>query len=267
MRTIKFDGYIDTSTFWGDEITPDTLTKNLYGDDAENPLSDDVTIVLNSYGGDCNAATQMFDIIRDYPGQVNIRVSGTAASAATFMMQAADSLEITPGSMLMIHDPLTIAIGNENDMQAAIDMLAACKRSIINCYKRRSNKSEDELAALMSATTWMDAEQALANGLVDKITEVKKGATDALDTRTVSRAEAEAAVQKWSDRRNPAKLAAMLKDRNSITVSADAVNLQPETVVVQDTTHITTPIENSPEAPKPAGVSVEKLKKRLNLLK
>ena len=102
MREISLNGYIDDDIWFGDEITPDSLHEALYGPD--NQFTDDVHIRLNSYGGSCNAATRMFDDIRAYPGNVTITISGTAASAATVLAMAANRLEMTPGSLYMIHN-------------------------------------------------------------------------------------------------------------------------------------------------------------------
>ena len=136
MRTINLNGYIDEDVWYGDEITPAMLHDVLYGENSE--FSDDVRIILNSYGGSCNAAVRMHDDIRAYPGRVHLVISGTAASAATVLSAAADTLEMTPGSLYMIHDPSTVAWGNERDFGEAIALLKACKESILNIYSRRS---------------------------------------------------------------------------------------------------------------------------------
>ena len=155
MRTINLNGYIDEEVWYGDEITPSMLHDALYGENSE--FSDDVRIILNSYGGSCNAAVRMHDDIRAYPGRVHLVISGTAASAATVLSAAADTLEMTPGSLYMIHDPSTVAWGNERDFGEAIALLKACKESILNIYSRRSPIDRGTLAAMMTATTWMDA--------------------------------------------------------------------------------------------------------------
>ena len=124
MRTINLNGYIDEEVWYGDEITPAMLHDALYGENSE--FSDDVRIILNSYGGSCNAAVRMHDDIRAYPGKVHLVISGTAASAATVLSAAADTLEMTPGSLYMIHDPSTVAWGNERDFGEAIALLKAC---------------------------------------------------------------------------------------------------------------------------------------------
>jgi len=201
LRELSLNGYIDEEVWFGDEITPNSLHEALYG--ADNQFSDDVRIRLNSYGGSCNAATRMFDDVRAYPGNVHITISGTAASAATVLAMAASHLEMTPGSLFMIHDPIVIAWGNERDLSEAIGLLRACKESILNVYGTRCKKERGELAAMMTATAWMDAKAALGNGFIDGIVEddAVGSLKNAVKSHAVDRAEAEARVKAWLDRR------------------------------------------------------------------
>jgi ATP-dependent protease ClpP protease subunit len=201
LREISLNGYIDEEVWFGDEITPESLHEALYG--ADNQFKDDVHIRLNSYGGSCNAATRMHDDIRAYPGSVSITVSGTAASAATVLSMAADCLEMTPGSLFMIHDPSVLAWGNERDLSDAINLLRACKESILNVYGRRCKAKREDVAAFMTATTWMDAQMALQLGFIDSIAEGQSGMVNASTVRAVDRKEAEIKVQAWLDRHKP----------------------------------------------------------------
>lgn len=201
MREVNLNGYIDEDVWYGDEITPDALHKALYG--AENQYADDVHIRLNSYGGSCNAATRMFDDIRAYPGNVSVTISGTAASAATVLAMAANHLEMTPGSLFMIHDPSTLALGNEKDLQEAIRMLKACKESILNCYATRCRLDRSVVSAMMTAVTWMDATAAMQHGFVDTVSDGTAGMTNAEGCHAVNRRDAEAKVQAWLNRHKP----------------------------------------------------------------
>lgn len=197
MREIILNGYIDDEVWFGDEITPENLHAVLY-DDSKNQ-TEDVHIRLNSYGGSCNAAVRMHDDIVAYPGKVNITVSGTAASAATVLCMAADHLEMTPGSLWMIHDPSIVAIGNVRDLKDAIHLLEACKESILNVYSARIRITREQASAMMSKTTWMDAQTALEDGFIDSILTVKQaGPQDSI----VSQPDAERKVQVWIDRHN-----------------------------------------------------------------
>lgn len=199
MRELSLNGYIDDERWFGDEITPESLHDLLYG--TEDTLPEDVHIRLNSYGGSCNAAVRMFDDIRAYPGNVMITISGTAASAATVVAMAADRLEMTPGSLFMIHDPSTVAYGNERDMDEAKAVLHACKESILNMYGTRIRVSREDAADMMSATSWMDANEAFDKGFVDSITETPdKLPTDSVEHK-VTLDTAKAGVQAWFDRK------------------------------------------------------------------
>ena len=203
MRDIHLNGYIDDEAWFGDEITPEALHGMLYpeGEEAQG----DLRIFLNSYGGSCNAAVRMFDDLRAYPGSVHIIVSGTAASAATVLAMAADRLEMTPGSLWMIHDPSVMVWGNERDLEEAVRLLRACKESILNVYGRRCRKSRDEIGAMMRDTTWMDAGQALQDGFIDGIADLGGGVLDAACCHEASLAEAKEKVQNWLDRWRPAR--------------------------------------------------------------
>ena len=201
MREINLNGYIDEEVWYGDEITPALLHEALYG--SENQFVDDVHIRLNSYGGSCNAAVRMFDDIRAYPGNVTITISGTAASASTVMAMGAKRLQMTPGSLWMVHDPATFVWGNESDLAEGIHLLKACKESILNCYSVRCSLPRGTIAAMMTATTWMDATAALQHGFIDGIVEDVSGITNAEGVHVVCRKDAEAKVKAWLERHKP----------------------------------------------------------------
>ena len=196
MREINLNGYIDDEVWFGDEITPDSLHETLYEPGTDQ--SEAVHIRLNSYGGSCNAAVRMHDDLVAYPGKISITISGTAASAATVLAMAADTLEMTPGSLFMIHDPIVGAIGNEADLMEAIGLLRACKDSIINVYATRTLAGRDQIAQMMKETTWMDAEAALAYGFIDRI--AAPSAFGTVINCAVAREVAEKKVQLWVDR-------------------------------------------------------------------
>lgn len=261
MREISLNGYIDDELWFGDEITPDSLHETLYGID--NSQTDDVHIRLNSYGGSCNAAVRMHDDIVAYPGKVSITVSGTAASAATVLAMAADRLEMTSGSLWMIHNPSLIAFGNERDLTDAINLLRACKESIINVYAKRCRLGRDNIADMMSKTTWMDAQDAMGNGFIDGITE---GASGTPINRVVNRADVEQHVQVWLDRRKPQHPEQKQEKpkKSAEPPSPDAHQVPPETP------HPPIP-EAEPEIvpakpPTDTGTPVSQLRKRLALI-
>ena len=221
------NGYIDDEEWFGDEITPESLHGLLYPEGAD--AQEDLRIVLNSYGGSCNAAVRMFDDLRAYPANVHIIVSGTAASAATVLATAADRLEMTQGSLWMIHDPSVAAWGDERDLAEAIRLLRACKESILNVYGRRCRKPREEIGAMMRDTTWMDASAALQDGFIDGIVDMGSGVVNAAFCHETSLAEAKEKVAAWMERSRPACLreAIWKKGADDVTASVPVVEKNP----------------------------------------
>lgn len=212
MRTVNFNGYIDDEVFWGDEITPESLHDSLYGP-ADN---DDVTLIINSYGGSCSAARKMFDDIRNYPGRVKAQIQ-VAASSATSVSAACDEVEMTPMGIYMIHLPSTFAWGNQNDLKNEIAVLDAYTEAIINSYAPRCEAkgvSRDDIRALMDASTWMDATMALQKGFIDSISEAIPKATNAAG-RTIDRAYVQDKIKTWEKRTKNRLMRANIENVNA----------------------------------------------------
>ena len=115
------------------------------------------------------AAAQIYNMLSNYKGKVTVKIDGIAASAASVIAMAGDMVLVSPVSMLMIHNPATIAWGDHVEMQKAIDMLAEVKESIINAYVLKTGLSRPKLSHLMDAETWMDANKAVELGFADEI--------------------------------------------------------------------------------------------------
>ena len=131
--------------------------------------SGDITVWINSPGGDCVAAAQIYNMLMEYPGNVTVKIDGIAASAASVIAMAGTKVCVSPVSMLMIHNPMTFAFGNTAEMQKAIDMLGEVKESIINAYEIKTGMSRAKLSRLMDAETWMNANKAVELGFADEI--------------------------------------------------------------------------------------------------
>jgi len=162
-RTLHLDGVIAAETWWGDEVTPALFRNDLFADNG------DITIWLNSPGGDCIAASQIYSMLMDYPHQVTVKIDGIAASAASVIAMAGTKVLMAPTALMMVHNPLTVAIGDSEEMQKAIDMLGEVKESIINAYQLRTNQSRTKISHLMDAETWMNANKAIELGFADGI--------------------------------------------------------------------------------------------------
>ncbi|MCC7571084.1 Clp protease ClpP [Candidatus Micrarchaeota archaeon] len=164
-RTLYLDGVISEDTWWGDEITPAMFKSELFSDKG------DIIIWLNSPGGDCIAASQIYAMLMDYPHNVTVKIDGIAASAASVVAMAGTKVLMAPTALMMVHNPLTIAIGDSEEMQKALDMLAEVKESIINAYQIKTNQSRVKISHWMDAETWMNANKAMELGFADGVLE------------------------------------------------------------------------------------------------
>ena len=115
------------------------------------------------------AASQIYTMLRNHKGKVTVKIDGIAASAASVVAMAGDETLIAPTGMLMIHNPSTVAFGNKEAMQKAIELLDEVKESIINAYEEKSGLSRSKIARMMDEETWLNAKKAQSLGLVDGI--------------------------------------------------------------------------------------------------
>lgn len=175
-RTLYLNGVISDETWWGDEVTPKMFKDELLAGTGS------ITVWINSPGGDVFAAAQIYNMLMEYSGRVTVKIDGLAASAASVIAMAGGDVYMSPVSMLMIHNPSTIAIGDSEEMLRAKALLDEVKESIINAYELKSGLSRTKLAHLMDAETWMNANKAIELGFADKVmfTEGEKTSTDSL---------------------------------------------------------------------------------------
>ena len=162
-RILELNGTIAEESWFDDDVTPQLFKDEL------NAGSGDITVWINSPGGDCVAAAQIYNMLSNYKGKVTVKIDGIAASAASVIAMAGDTVLVSPVSILMIHNPATIAWGDHAEMQKAIDMLSEVKESIINAYVLKTGLSRPKLSHLMDAETWMDANKAVELGFADEI--------------------------------------------------------------------------------------------------
>lgn len=169
-RVLELYGTIAEESWFDDDVTPKMFRDELFADTGP------VTVWLNSPGGDCIAASQIYSMLMDYPGEVTVKIDGIAASAASVIAMAGTKVLMAPTALMMIHNPATMAFGDHNDMKAAVKMLDEVKQSIINAYSLRTGLSDEELSRMMEAETWMNARKAIALGFADGMLEDSKRA-------------------------------------------------------------------------------------------
>lgn len=162
-RTLYLHGVIAEESWFEDDVTPALFKAELLSGGG------DITLWINSPGGDCVAAAQIYNMLMDYPGNVTVKIDGIAASAASVIAMAGTKVLMSPTGLMMIHNPLTVAIGDSMEMQKAIHMLDEVKESIINAYEIKTGLSRAKLSHLMDAETWLNSNKALELGFADGI--------------------------------------------------------------------------------------------------
>jgi len=175
-RTLYLNGEISDETWYGDEVTPKMFRDELMAG------TGDVTVWINSPGGDVFAAAQIYNMLMDYTGKVTVKIDGLAASAASVIAMAGGDVYMSPVSMMMIHNPSTIAIGDSEEMLRAKALLDEVKESIINAYELKSGLSRAKISHLMDAVTWMNANKAIELGFADKVLFMENDERIPLDT-------------------------------------------------------------------------------------
>ena len=231
-RVLELYGTIAEESWFDDDITPRMFKDEL------NSGSGDITVWINSPGGDCVAASQIYTMLMDYKGNVTVKIDGIAASAASVIAMAGTKVLMAPTALMMIHNPMTGAFGDHEDMQKAIEMLNEVKESIINAYEIRTNLSRAKLSHLMSSETWMNAKKAIELGFADEILTDEKLVADVPAFAFSSKAVEEALVNKITAKAKP-----VVKD-------------EPKAVPKEE-----------PKTEPTHGRSVSELMERLNLMK
>ena len=162
-RTLVLNGEISDETWYGDEVTPALFAKEL------NAGSGNITVWINSPGGDVYAAAQIYNMLMEYKGDVTVKVDALAASAASVIAMAGTTVLMSPPSLMMIHNPITVAIGDSKEMQRAGEMLNEVKESIMNAYEIKTGMDRKKISHLMDAESWFNAKKAVGLGFADGI--------------------------------------------------------------------------------------------------
>ena len=232
-RVLTLNGTIAEESWFDDDITPQLFKEELLSG------SGDITVWINSPGGDCVAAAQIYNMLMDYKGNVTVKIDGIAASAASVIAMAGTEVLMSPVSTMMIHNPATVAMGDHNEMQKAIEMLNEVKESIINAYEIKTGLSRAKLSHLMDSETWMNANKAVELGFADGII-----SRDAFPEKEEDEDEEE------KDKNNTCE--------NSVLFSRKAVNAALQNKLVK---------HYSKNVSRNTGTDITDLEKRLNLLK
>lgn len=172
QRVLTISGTIAEDSWVDDEVTPQVFQDEL--SQGKGPID----LWLNSPGGDCVAASRIYTMLMNYPDDVNVKIDGIAASAASVIAMAGTKVSMAPTAMIMIHNPLTIVGGQKEDLDQAAQMLAETKGSIINAYELKTNLPREKISAMMDDETWMNVNKAIELGFADDMLGQNKDITD-----------------------------------------------------------------------------------------
>ena len=238
-RTLYLDGAISNDTWWGDDVTPAIFKEELQS------AKGDITIWINSPGGDVFAGAQIYNMLQEYDGEITVKVDGSAASIASVIAMAGDKVLMSPVSTMVIHNPETFAWGDESEMKRVKDMLSEIKEGIINAYELKSKLPRTRISSLMDNETWMNVKTAMELGFADGMLY-----------------GAENGVTNMHDGQNPVFNSVLFSKRDL------ADSLIKKVMPQASASNTVEPADQSQNAPaeKPAGDSISALYKRLFLL-
>lgn len=166
-NTLEILHEIAQETGWWEDVTSSNSFRN-----SLMQCSGDMQVLINSPGGDVFAAADMYTALRQYAqenGHVTCVISGLAGSAASMVAMAGDTIKISPVGTIMIHNPWTGLSGNASELRQMADVLDTIRDGMVHAYMRKTGKSRAEIVDLMAKETWMNAEQAVADGFADEI--------------------------------------------------------------------------------------------------
>lgn len=172
QRVLTINGTIAEDSWVDDEVTPQVFQDEL--SQGKGPIN----LWLNSPGGDCVAASRIYTMLMNYPDDVNVKIDGIAASAASVIAMAGTKVSMAPTAMIMIHNPLTIVGGQKEDLDQAAQMLAETKESIINAYELKTNLPREKISSMMDDETWMNVNKAIELGFADNMLGQDKDVTN-----------------------------------------------------------------------------------------
>lgn len=260
-RTLFLNGTIADESWYDDDVTPQLFKNDLYNG------SGDVTVWLNSPGGDCVAAAQIYNMLKEYPGNITIKIDGIAASAASLIAMAGNEVLMSPVSMMMIHNPMTAAIGNADDMQKAAAMLDEVKDSIINAYELKTGLSRAKLAHLMDDETWMNAVKAVELGFADGILYRDSDKEDDKSDDDKTDGESDTKTEPDEEKEKPQSSEQGNKTTNKAPEPMLFSQQKSDLDLIQKINKHFAPHSEKPKEPVKQGRSAAVLMERLNLMK
>jgi ATP-dependent protease ClpP protease subunit len=157
----------------------------------------DVTVQINSPGGDMFEGIAIYNLLRAHPAKVTVEVLGWAASAASIIAMAGDNIRMGLGSFMMVHNAWGMVVGNRHDMRDAADLFDGFDAAIADIYEARTGMKRADIEKLMDAETFMGPSEAVKNGFADVVDDgidAPEGDAKNMDRGLMARRQTEAAL-------------------------------------------------------------------------
>lgn len=171
--------------FFGEGVTAAGVKKEL---EALGDVSD-INVRINSPGGNVWDGIAIHNLLKEHKAQVHVQVDGIAASAASLIAMAGDLITMGEGSMMMIHNPWTLAIGNADELRKTANVIEKVEEQFVGIYSNRSKMKAEEVGSLMDAETWFTAAEAVKAGFADEQTKQSENASRTDEEAAAARTE------------------------------------------------------------------------------
>ena len=162
-NVLILNGYIAQESWFADDVTPAVFKSELAA------CNGDITVWINSPGGDCFAASEIYTALKEHNGRITVKIDGIAASAASVIAMAGAMVEMSPTAMMMAHNPALLLYGEAAELEQGIEFLNEVKESIINAYQLKTGLSRAKISKLMDAETWFNTRSAIEHGFCDRM--------------------------------------------------------------------------------------------------
>lgn len=180
--------------YWDDDKSIDAELVS----DSLDGVTDDIVIYLNSTGGDVFQGIEIYNYLKNHSSHITVEVTGTAASAATFIVAGADEAIMNTGTSFMIHEASSFAWGNKADLKKTLNALETIDESIISIYTEKTGQSNEQLTDWMEEEKWFTAEEAVEYGFANSVKENKKDATNQIDIVAMINQSVAQAMEQYS---------------------------------------------------------------------
>ena len=153
-----------------DDIGAYGVSAKSFLNDLRTVTTDEVEVEINSPGGDVFAGLAIYNGLRASGKKINVKVLGLAASAASLVAMAGDTIEMPENAFMMVHNPWGFAMGGADEMRNTADVLDKIGTGLVSTYAKRTGKTDQEITALLDAETWMTAQEAVDAGFATSVT-------------------------------------------------------------------------------------------------